>query len=47
VAVQRWPYPLVIFHFLIGISAYMGRQWELSYHLGMRPWICVAYSAPL
>ena len=22
------PYQLVIFHFLIGISAYMGRQWE-------------------
>ena len=38
------PYQLVIFHFLIGISAYMGRQWELSYRLGMRPWICVAYS---
>ena len=31
------PYQLVIFHFLIGISAYMGRQWELSYRLGMRP----------
>jgi photosystem II P680 reaction center D1 protein len=38
------PYQLVVFHFLIGISAYMGRQWELSYRLGMRPWICVAYS---
>ena len=25
----------------------MGREWELSYRLGMRPWICVAYSAPL
>ena len=31
----------------LGISAYMGRQWELSYRLGMRPWICVAYSAPV
>ena len=41
------PYQLVVFHFLIGISAYMGRQWELSYRLGMRPWICVAYSAPV
>ena len=41
------PYQLIIFHFLIGISAYMGRQWELSYRLGMRPWICVAYSAPV
>ena len=25
----------------------MGRQWELSYRLGMRPWIAVAYSAPV
>ncbi|TAD93508.1 MAG: photosystem II q(b) protein [Oscillatoriales cyanobacterium] len=41
------PYQLVIFHFLIGIFCYMGRQWELSYRLGMRPWICVAYSAPV
>ena len=41
------PYQLVVFDFLIGISCYMGRQWELSYRLGMRPWICVAYSAPL
>ena len=24
----------------------MGREWELSYRLGMRPWICVA-SAPV
>ena len=41
------PYQLVVFHFLIGIYAYMGREWELSYRLGMRPWICVAYSAPV
>ncbi len=41
------PYQLVIFHFLIGIFCYMGREWELSYRLGMRPWICVAYSAPV
>merc|ERR1712023_110155 len=33
--------------YLIGIYAYMGREWELSYRLGMRPWICVAYSAPV
>jgi photosystem II P680 reaction center D1 protein len=31
----------------IGVFAYMGREWELSYRLGMRPWICVAYSAPV
>ena len=41
------PYQLVVFHFLIGIFCYLGRQWELSYRLGMRPWICVAYSAPV
>merc|ERR1712060_899866 len=41
------PFQLVVFHFLIGIYAYMGREWELSYRLGMRPWIAVAYSAPV
>ncbi|HEY9624438.1 MAG TPA: Photosystem Q(B) protein 1, partial [Crinalium sp.] len=30
-----------------GIVAYMGRQWELSYRLGMRPWIAIAFSAPV
>ena len=28
------PFQLVVFHFLIGIYAYMGREWELSYRLG-------------
>ena len=41
------PYQLVVFHFLIGIFSDMGREWELSYRLGMRPWIFVAYSAPV
>ena len=41
------PYQLIIFHFLIGIFCYMGRQWELSFRLGMRPWISIAYSAPV
>ena len=50
-SVEEWlynggPYQLVVFHFLIGITAWMGRQWELSYQLGMRPWIAVAFSAP-
>ena len=39
------PYQLVVFHFLIGVFCYMGREWELSYRLGMRPWIFVAYSS--
>jgi hypothetical protein len=25
----------------------MGREWELSFRLGMRPWIAVAYSDPV
>jgi len=41
------PYQLVVFHFIIGVFAYIGREWELSYRLGMRPWICVAFSAPV
>ena len=40
------PFQLVVFHFLIGIYAYMGREWELSYRLHA-PLICVAYSAPV
>ncbi|MGB5711053.1 MAG: Photosystem Q(B) protein 1 [Waterburya sp.] len=40
------PYQLIILHFLIGVWAYLGRLWELSYRLGMRPWIAVAFSAP-
>ena len=40
-------YQMIVFHFLIGIWAYLGRQWELSYRLGMRPWIAVAFSAPV
>jgi photosystem II P680 reaction center D1 protein len=41
------PYQLIVLHFLIGVYCYMGREWELSYRLGMRPWIAVAYSAPV
>ena len=25
----------------------MGREWEFSFRLGMRPWIFIAFSAPL
>jgi photosystem II P680 reaction center D1 protein len=51
-SVDEWlynggPYELIVCHFFIGICAYMGREWELSYRLGMRPWIAVAYSAPV
>jgi hypothetical protein len=41
------PYQMIVLHFLLGVACYMGREWELSYRLGMRPWIAVAYSAPV
>ncbi|KAJ4732772.1 Photosystem II protein D1 [Rhynchospora pubera] len=41
------PYELIVLHFLLGVACYMGREWELSFRLGMRPWIAVAYSAPV
>lgn len=41
------PYQMIGFHYIIGLCCYLGREWELSYRLGMRPWICVAYSAPV
>ncbi|KAK5842960.1 hypothetical protein PVK06_005384 [Gossypium arboreum] len=37
----------LVLHFLLGVACYMGREWELSFRLGMRPWIAVAYSAPV
>ncbi len=40
-------YQLIVLHFIIGISAWMGREWEFSFRLGMRPWIFVAFSAPV
>jgi photosystem II P680 reaction center D1 protein len=40
------PYQLIVLHFLIGIWCYLGRLWELSYRIGARPWIAVAFSAP-
>jgi photosystem II P680 reaction center D1 protein len=30
------PYQLIVLH-LLGVASYMGREWELSYRLGMRP----------
>merc|ERR1719493_328973 len=40
-------YQFVAFHFIAGVSSWMGREWEFSFRLGMRPWIFVAFSAPL
>merc|ERR1711933_117151 len=41
------PYQLVCQHFFVGVCCYLGREWELSFRLGMRPWIFVAFSAPV
>merc|ERR1712087_746291 len=40
-------YQFTVLHFIAGVASWMGREWELSYRLGMRPWICVAFSAPV
>ncbi|ERN19855.1 hypothetical protein AMTR_s00071p00011330 [Amborella trichopoda] len=49
-SVDEWlynggPYELIILHFLLGVACYLGHEWKLSFHLGIRPWIVVAYSA--
>lgn len=41
------PYQLIVLHFLIGLIGYQDREWELSYRLGMRPWISMAFTAPV
>jgi photosystem II P680 reaction center D1 protein len=40
-------YQLVVLHFILGVGAWMGREWEFSFRLGMRPWIFVAFSGPV
>merc|ERR1719230_1158937 len=40
-------YQLVVFHFILGVSFWMGREWELSFRLGMRAWIFIAFSGPV
>jgi photosystem II P680 reaction center D1 protein len=52
VSINEWlynggTYQLVVFHFILGVSFWMGREWEFSYRLSMRPWIFVAFSAPV
>uniref|UniRef100_A0A803MZP1 Photosystem II protein D1 n=1 Tax=Chenopodium quinoa TaxID=63459 RepID=A0A803MZP1_CHEQI len=51
-SVDEWlynggPYEKNCSTLLLGVACYMGREWELSFRLGMRPWISVAYSAPV
>merc|ERR1719450_225595 len=40
-------YQFIVVHFVAGVSAWMGREWEFSFRLSMRPWIILAYSAPV
>merc|ERR1711966_405663 len=40
-------YQFVVLHFIGGVASWMGREWEFSFRLGMRPWIFVAFSAPV
>ena len=40
-------YQVIVFHFVVAACAWMGREWELSYRLCMRPWIFTAFSAPV
>jgi photosystem II P680 reaction center D1 protein len=40
-------YQFLVLHFISAVSCWMGREWEFSFRLGMRPWIFVAFSAPV
>jgi photosystem II P680 reaction center D1 protein len=40
-------YQFIVLHFLQGVCCWMGREWEFSFRLGMRPWIFIAFSAPV
>ena len=40
-------YQFIVLHFIGGVSSWMGREWEFSFRLGMRPWIFIGFSAPL
>ncbi|PWA66410.1 Photosystem Q(B) protein [Artemisia annua] len=49
-SVDKWlynggPYELIVLHFLLGVACYMGREWELSFCLGMSPWIVSKFLA--
>ena len=32
-------YQFIVLHFIGGVACWMGREWEFSFRLGMRPWI--------
>jgi len=40
-------YQFIALHFILSISAWMGREWEFSFRLAMRPWIFIGFSEQL
>ena len=40
-------YQFIIVHFIGGVTSWLNREWEFSFRLGMRPWILIAFSAPV
>jgi photosystem II P680 reaction center D1 protein len=40
-------YQFVALHFIGGVRSWMGREWEFSFRLAMRPWIFIGFSAPV
>ncbi len=40
-------YQFIVLHFNLSVCCWMGREWEFSIRLGMRPWILIAFSAPV
>jgi photosystem II P680 reaction center D1 protein len=52
ISVNEWLYnggiyQFEVFHFILAVSFWLGREWEFSFRLGMRPWIFIAFSAPV
>ncbi|KAF9617322.1 hypothetical protein IFM89_035303 [Coptis chinensis] len=49
-SVDEWlynggPYELIVLHFLLVVACYMGREWELSFRLGMPLDCCCIFSS--
>ena len=40
-------YQFLVLHFILSVCSWMAREWEFSFRLGMRPWIFIAFSAPV
>ncbi len=40
-------YQFVVLHFLATVTTWLGREYEYSFRLDMRPWVYIAFSAPI